>query len=517
MHSDQARTAGLAERGVSQLRAGPLVLALCLAGMGPTPPTEAAAQRGGSVAAARGTTFYIDSEGGSDENAGTAPGEAWQTLARVNGTTFAPDSRILLRSGRSYRGPLTLRGSGKTGAPIVSDKYGSGSKPHLTVGPGEGAVVSLYNVEYWEVNNLEISGGSCGVFAYMKDFGVAHHLHFKHLDIHDVRGGLTGDDGGFLCKREGVTTWFDDLLIEGCTIERVDRNGILHTDYPTASDQHHSRNVVIRDNRLRDIGGDGIFILGCDGALIERNVLRYAHQRVGRRPGERACAGIWPHRCNNTVIQLNEVSHTAVGGVTVWDSEAFDDDNSCRGTVFQYNYSHDNAGGFLLVCGGAGGTVVRYNISQNDAIATFSLEGDGVEDISIYNNVFYVGPGTTVNMTRNTFGVPHNVRYFNNIFFADGTITYHFGSVKTTVFENNVFYGNHPGRPGDPRALTCDPLLVKPGSGGNGIGTLSGYKLKPHSPCRGAGKIIPENGGRDFWGRRLPKGRPPGLGVDSSS
>jgi len=326
---------------------------------------------------------------------------------------------------------------------------------------------------------------------------------------------LIGDDGGFLCQREGEDTWFDGLLIEGCTIERVDRNGILHTDYPTASDKHHSQNVVIRGNRLRDVGGDGIFILGCDGAVIERNVLRYAHQRVGRRPGERACAGIWPHRCNDTVIQFNEVSHTAVGGVTVRDSEAFDDDASCRGTVFQYNYSHDNAGGFLLVCGGARGTIVRYNISQNDAIATFSLEGDGVEDIRIYNNVFYVGPGLTDNMTRNTMGTPRHVRYFNNIFYADGTMIYNFGSVQDTVFENNVFYGNHEGRPADPNAPTSDPLLVKPGRGGNGRTTVAGYKLKANSPCRGAGKIIPDNGGRDFWGHKVPRDKPPAIGVHS--
>ncbi len=388
-----------------------------------------------------GSTFYVDSEKGDDQNDGTSREMAWGTLARVNSAIFAAGTRILFKAGTSYKGPLRLHGSGKDGQPIVVDSYGTGAKPKIVAVPAEDAVVFLYNVEYWEVNNMDLSGGRKGVFVYIKEFGVAHHLHFRNLHIHDIPGGLRSDDGGFLLKREGVGTWFDDLLIEGCLIEHVDRNGILHTDYPTVSDKHHSQNVVIRGNRLQDIGGDGIFILGCDGALIERNVLRYAHQRVGRQPGERACAGIWPQRCNNTLIQFNEVSHTAVGGVTVWDSEAFDDDAACRGTIFQYNYSHDNAGGFLLICGGAKGTIVRYNISQNDAIATFSLEWDESEDISIYNNVFYVGSGMTVNMTRNTYGSPHNVRYLNNIFYADGTITYDFGSIKDMVFANNLFYG----------------------------------------------------------------------------
>jgi len=458
-------------------------------------------------------SFYVDSANGSDANDGRSRDTAWKTVAPVNAMVFPPGSHVVFRAGQTFAGPVSLHGSGKRTTLNVVDRCGQGPNPHVAIPAGQGAVLSLLNEECWEVRNLELSGGAIGVFTYLKEFGVAHHLHFKHLDIHDVRGGLTGDDGGFLLKREGLTTWFDDLLIEGCSIKRVDRNGILHTDYPTASDQHHSTHVVIRGNHLRDIGGDGIFILGCDDALIERNVLRYAHQRVGRRPGERACAGIWPHRCNRTIIQLNEVSHTAVGGVTVWDSEAFDDDNSCRDTVFQYNYSHDNAGGFLLLCGGAKGTLVRYNVSQNDAVATFSLEGDGVEDVSIYNNVFYVGPDLTVNMTRNTFGHPRNVRYFNNLFYAEGTMTYNLGAVAETAFEDNAFFGNHPGRPAEAHAVTSDPLLVRPGSGGNGAATAAGYKLKPGSPCRNAGKAVANNGGRDFWGNRVLRDGPPSIGA----
>ncbi len=459
-------------------------------------------------------SYYVDSASGSDARDGRSPGTAWRSLEPVGKMHFGPGARLLLKAGLAYSGPLSLQGRGTAQAPIVVGKYGAGPRPHLSVGPGGPPVLSLFNSEYWEIGDLELSGGAIGVLAYVKDFGVAHHLRFRALNIHDVPGGTTGDTGGFLCKREGVQTWFDDLRIEGCTIEHADRNGILLTDYPTASDKHHSTRVVIRGNRLRDIGGDGIFILGCDGAVMEGNVVRRAHQRVGRGPGERACAGMWPHRCNGTVVQLNEVSETAVGGATVWDSEAFDDDNSCRGTVFQYNYSHDNAGGFLLICGGARGTVVRYNISQNDAIALFSLEGDGVGDVTVCNNTFYVGPGLNVNLARNTFGHPRGVRFLNNLFYADGTLGYDFGATTEVSFSHNAFWGHHRGRPADPAAILADPLLAAPGTGRAGRGSLVGYKLQPGSPCRGAGATVPHNGGRDFWGRDLPRDRPPSVGAD---
>lgn len=455
-----------------------------------------------------GTTWYVDGVNGDDAREGRSARTAWRTLGPVTGVTFGPGDRLLLRAGSTYAGPITLRGSGSPGAPVVVGRYGRGPRPHITATPGDEAVLSVRDGEYWEISDLELSGGRIGVFAYAKEFGVARHLYFRRLHIHHIPGSLGGDDGGFLCKREGLDTWFEDLRIEDCTIEHVDRNGILLTDYPTASDKHHSTGVVIRGNRLHDIGGDGIFILGCDGAVIEHNVLSYAHQRVGRGPGTRACAGIWPHRCHDTIIQHNEVSHTAVGGKTVWDSEAFDDDNMCRGTVFQYNYSHDNAGGFLLVCGGARGTVVRYNLSENDAVATFTLEGTGTGHVKVYNNTVYVGEGLEVNLARNTFGEPRGLQFTNNLFYVAGIMRYDFRAIRDVAFAHNAYWGRHEGRPSDPAAVLADPLLVRPGSG-----SPHGYRPRLGSPLCGAGRPLPNNGGRDLTGRAVPRFGAPTIGA----
>jgi hypothetical protein len=463
-------------------------------------------------AAVAPSTYFVDSTAGDDANSGRSPAGAWRTLAPVRETAFGPGDCLLLRAGGAFDAPLDLHGSGTPEQPIRVGPYGEGPPPKVTAGPGGGPLVSLVNSECWEVADLELEGGSCGVFAYAKEFGVARHLWFQRLRIHDVRGG--GDDGGFLLKREGEDTWFDDLLIEDCTIERADRNGILLTDYPTVSDKHHSTRVVIRGNRLRDIGGDGIFVLGCDGAVIERNVLRYAHQRVGRGPGERACAGIWPQRSNDTLIQFNEVSHTAVGGLTVWDSEAFDDDIGCRGTVFQCNYSHDNAGGFLLVCGGARGTVARYNISQNDATATFTIESDGSGDVTLHNNTIYVGEGMDVGFVRNTSGAPDGLRVVNNILYAAGSLRHHLGGIRNATFAHNAYYGTHVSLPADEGAVLTDPMLAAPGSAADGWDTLAGYRLLPGSPCVGAGESLEGSRGlRDFWGHALADGQPLCIGA----
>ncbi len=459
-------------------------------------------------------TYYVDSVTGDDQRDGLAPARAWRTLAKVNETVFEPGSRILLRAGTVQRGCLRPRCSGEPGRPLVVDRYGDGAKPRLeAAGDRDGAAVVLENVQQWELRNLEVTGGRTGVLLRLKQYGVARHLHLVGLDIHDTRGGSTGDDSGVLASHSGETTWFDDLLIEGCTIRHVDRNGILVTDYPgPPSDKHRNQRVVIRGNTLEDIGGDGIFILACRAAVIERNTVRYAHQRVGRRPGERACAGMWPHRCEDTLIQFNEVSHTAVGGLTIWDSEAFDDDISCRGTIFQYNWSHDNAGGFLLVCGGRD-TVARYNLSQNDGTATFTFETDQARNCRIEHNTVYVRPDLKVELVRSTMGAPDGVRFTNNLFAIDGEARYSFGGLKNVVFDHNAFAGRHVRRPHDAAAVLGDPLLVAPGQGGNGFATTRGYELQAGSPCRRAGTPIADSGGRDFWGNPLPAGGAPSIGA----
>jgi hypothetical protein len=222
-------------------------------------------------------------------------------------------------------------------------------------------------------------------------------------------------------------------------------------------------------------------------------------------------AGIWPWACDNTLVQFNEVS--GVKGTS--DGQGFDSDWNCRNTIFQYNYSHDNEGGFMLVCndGTAGpsysvgnlGTIIRYNISQNDGTRTFQFPGP-TKDTTIHNNVFYVKEGMEV------FGIYHNswggyaddAKFYNNIFYADGKMKYHFDKSTNNFFSNNVFFGNHENGPEDAKAVKGDPMLVAPGSGGDGFDSLKGYMLKKGSPMIGAGRPMKKNADRDFWGNPVP-------------
>jgi hypothetical protein len=495
----------------------------------------------GTVPSNSGRVFYVDNVSGNDDNVGTSRGKAWASLGKVNSVTFKPGDRICFKAGTVYTGQLKPKGSGKKGKPIIIDMYGVGSKPRID---GKGAyldTVLLENVEYWEVNNLEITNlgpkrqeWRTGIRVWANNFGTMRHIQLKNLYVHEVNGSLKKDTEGcgIIAQCSGETlSRFDGLLIKDCHVVRTDRNGIcMRSEFVERSiDWFPSLNVVIRGNLIEDCGGDCIKPWGAEGCLVEYNVVRGGRQRC-----DDYAAGIWPWSCDNTLIQYNEVS--GIKGTK--DGQAFDSDYNCRNSIFQYNYSHDNDGGFMLVCTtpvtedyiGTIGTIIRYNISQNDRERIFQFSGEA-RNTYIYNNVIYVKEGIDIplvafNQWGNKFA--DSTYFYNNIFYADGKLHYAhatkklpggkqeyapgFGKSTNNVFSNNVYYGNHIKPPKDTKAITADPMLVKPGSGSDGLNSLDGYKLKAGSPCIGAGKPVAETGVLDFWGNKI-QGVKPSIGA----
>ncbi len=475
------------------------------------------------------TDYYVDSAIGDDGNPGTFPLAPWRTLDKVNTVLFAPGDHIYLKAGSAWTGQLDPWGSGESGSPIVVDIWDTGPEPIID---GQGLVTApmrLFNQEYWEISNLELTNYDAanvrerfGVWIAAEDAGTLHHLYVRDLDVHDVNGLLDDDhkaNGGIVydIRGTGLETRWDDVLVEDCTVRSVDRSGIwlssMWWDRNLASDQPGhwvgSTNVVIRSNYVSDIGGDGIVPCMCIGPLVEHNTAQDCNVRSGRY-----CVAIWPWSCDDAVIQYNE----AFGTRTTWDGEGFDSDWFSNNTVIQYNYSHDNEGGFCLICsngeydGFNDGTTVRYNISQNDDVRAFHIAGP-CTNTYVYNNTIYIGEGMDVDPIVHSSwgGYADETHFYNNIFYNLGSGGFIFGASTNNVFDYNVFYGNHPAsEPADPHKLTSDPQLVQPGSGWLGRDSCLGYRLRPTSPCLDSGLGLAAHAGLDYWDNPVPSG----LAVD---
>jgi len=478
-----------------------------------------------------GHTYYVDSASGADDNSGTLPASPWKTLARVNTTVFHSGDIILFKSGSAWSGPLWPKGSGKDGQPIRVDKYGGESKPIINgAGEAEDAVL-LKNQEFWEINNLEITNTGTGtavrrgVHVVAENSGDLHHIYLRNLTIHDVNGADSDKVNGginYHCIGDSEPSRFVDLRIEDNHIYHVDRSGIFGwSTHWVRSKWYPSLGVIIRNNVLNDIGGDGIVPVATDGAVVEYNVVGKANQRSAGYD-----VAIWAWSADNTVIQFNE----AYGTRGQRDGEGFDSDWNSRNTVIQYNYSHDNDGGFLLICNEGGenqavsvgntGTIVRYNISQNDHNRGINIAGP-VTDSQIYNNTIYVGKNEKVDLLlySDWGGWASGTYLYNNIFYVDGSAQFSyaisraadgahrtvpgFGDSRNNVLDYNVYYGNVKAAD-DPNASTANPLLESPGSAGAGRNTLAGYHLRSGSPAINSGKVVEHDGGRDFIGIAVP-------------
>lgn len=476
-----------------------------------------------------GTSYYVDSLGGDDASNGRSPATAWKTLAKVNATTFQPGDRILLKAGSSWDSQLWPKGSGAVGHPIRLGKYGDGVIPRIR---GNGAVedaVLLKNQEYWEISDLEVTNNGPsravrrGVHLVAENCGDLHHIYVQNLTVHDVNGSFQDKVNGgihYSSVGDAQPSRFVDLRIEGNHIYHVDRSGIFGwSTHWVRSKWYPSLGVVIRNNVLDDIGGDGIVNVATDGAIVEHNVVSRGSQR-----SQDYNVGIWPWSADNTIIQYNEV----YGMTGQHDAEGFDSDWNSLNTIIQYNYSHDNEGGFLLICNegsqspkesaGNVGTIVRYNISQNDHHRGIKLSGP-VKNTLIYNNTIYVGKGENVDIVLHTdwTGWAADTYFYNNIFYVEGTAQFGYGVTGNpdgsytsapgpgksinNVYEYNVYYGLKPAD--DAHPITADPLLLNPGHAGVGRSALSGYALRKNSPAIGSGKTIEPNGGKDFFGASL--------------
>ena len=97
--------------------------------------------------------------------------------------------------------------------------------------------------------------------------------------IHHVNGSLIKTDGGgsaILIRKFGekIKSRFNGLQILNNHIYKTERNAINFRASANRNTWHPNLNVIVRNNLIENVPGDGIVIFGCDGALVEHNTLR---------------------------------------------------------------------------------------------------------------------------------------------------------------------------------------------------------------------------------------------------
>lgn len=475
------------------------------------------------------TNYYVDCSVVINGNGSLK--NPWNTLTSVNKFTFKPGDSILFRRGTLAVGELWPKGSGNENAQISLDAYGVGSKPIIDArGQENSSAIRLSNQEYWTIQNMEVINNSTtlrrrwGIYVYSDDGQIKHRIHIKNNTVHDVYASYIRtpaketnipsfyEVGGIYIKVEEPGK-MNDVLIEDNQVTDIVGIGISFWGEGEFSNggmnwDNLSPNVIVRRNSVERTAGDGILIFGTDNELIEYNFVNDAGHlgKAGEIPGQPGrngtdfIAGLWPTRHRNGLVQYNEVcnTHRFVG-----DGQSFDNDLFVTGTtIFQYNYSHDNEGGFFLDCCKPEetntGTILRYNISQNDGKYDYLRLIKGIAQV--YNNVFFTLDTIQIKDCNNSI-------FYNNIFWANSA------KWNNNIFDYNSYYGGLIPPENDTHKITADPLFINPGSGSTGRESLGGYKLFVGSPCLFKGKVIPDNADKDFWGNPVPVSITPSIGA----
>ena len=477
------------------------------------------------------TTYYLDAESGDDEHSGTRPGRAWRTLAQVNSTRFAPGDKLLIKAGTVHEGRLWPKGSGRPGNPITIDSYGEGDRPAIHAGGETGEALLLENTQGWHINNLELSNTGekpeafrFGLSITVEGMGSAGDFKLTNLYVHDVNGATEpglGEGAGIIWRSRGaqIQTRYEGLLIENCTIKNCGRNGIMSlNDSANRRRWLPNTDVIVRENEITDVSGDGIRLEGCVNAMVEYNRVQSAGGAADGKAG-----GIVLIGCDNSLVQYNEIWQTQGK-----DNAALLSGTNNRENTFQFNYTHDNDGPMAAVRTGNGNridaaqlgadagnlqTAVRYNISQNDG-AVLKVDGP-CQGTRFHNNTVFTGAehDSVVLRILDQPAPPTGLILANNLFYTLGTMSLDLSLAGDAQVMHNAYFGSIDGPEDEPEAVRDDPKLAQPGVGTTLREGLNGYQTHEDSPLRDAGIRLGDHGNHDFWGNSVPRGEVIDIGA----
>ncbi|MYM37882.1 right-handed parallel beta-helix repeat-containing protein [Duganella qianjiadongensis] len=456
-------------------------------------------------------------------------------LDALNALVLQAGSHVRFRRGSVCRGTFSPApgSSGTAAAPIVVDSYGPPAlpRPHIAAGclptvpvvhpsqqgaamryaplcqrddgPVRRAALHLYNTQYWEIRDLELSNdglseaGRVGLLVQLENYGTGVHYRLDKLLVHHVRGYLKDEAGRALAykatggilfevtrdaetpEQTGQPTRFADVRIENSEVYQVDGIGISNRsawmcrsggapcgDYapykgrpellearaPQVQQEYTpSTGLVIRNNRVHNIGGDGIIVRTASAPLVESNLV---YDIWLRAPGN--SAGVWAINTDDALFRYNEVHDVRLPqGDKLFDGMAFDADMGTRNTRIEANFSHDNGGGLVLFCAcgqdGLGrqamvsGAVVVNNLSLNDRRRAIMVAG--LDDALVSHNLVVAAPEAAL-LEVHDYPTPDRLTLRSNRFITRGTAPaalYHTVSVagagSAFIWQDNRYSG----------------------------------------------------------------------------
>ena len=267
--------------------------------------------------------YYVNCGVASSANADGSQTNPWNTLDPLRKITFAGGDYIYFARGAtcSITTLFSPAGSGDaTTGPIIVDAYtpaGSTATalPVISaVGSTANVVFKLQNQQYWEVNNLDLEGGvHYGLYVANTTAASLTHLHFSGLVVEGATWTMKQrTDSGEVYITSSVTGGtLNDVLVShvqaGGANTTVSEGIFVQAGvgYQTTTNQTGGLNVVVENSVAHDVYGDGILVVGANGALLQNNVV-YNSGVCPSNCGTSTPGGLWEWNCLNCTVEDNE-------------------------------------------------------------------------------------------------------------------------------------------------------------------------------------------------------------------
>lgn len=507
------------------------------------------------------TTYFLSQSQGNDTNSGTTIDAPWKTFRKIyqksiSQEKFNPGDSILLKSGDTFDGPLTIFCSGNDSSRIIFGRYGSGENP-IIYGDHPAAVWSevngypgVYSAEFYSYfvqdvydtqgtrytktnqgpDSLEVWLGkfpqkywgykSSRIYVRTPDgnapsllrcfeahavYAVANYVTIENLDIRNSEMGMNINGRGIITRQcsirdtLGIGIWYGAGSLYG----EIASNTVTRAG-ETLINVAEGGNHWIHHNNCSFSGGDtnGVYILGC------------------HVPPREQC-GIGLRQGTNNLVEFNSISHVYGSFFDYWlevnstvrnnyafhgGSTAFPD-----GTGLKLHHNIFNVDGGRGIGGG------------HDYDPALSPAPDSGANL-VFNNVVYNFKGYACYSRTNTT----QVVYRNNIFVTQYTNQIMAMVHAGTDLDYNLYFCT-AGKPRqwswnlkkyvtlmdfqtvsgqEMHAIYADPQFVSE----NPVSAMD-FKLKPTSPCISAGQNLKQRGVltqifeyKDYLGVPIPQG-----------
>jgi hypothetical protein len=195
-------------------------------------------------------TYYV-SPAGNDADSGTSQAKPWQTIDKINNTTFNGHDSLLLQGGASFTGCLKFAGSNvhsTTASRFVVSSYGTGKFTLTSNCTGYNAAVNI--------------DGVSGII----------------LQDAIIRAGTTKPEAGVWVQNSAGGAIVDSIIVQRCDVGGFSNNEIFISGYP-GNQSGALNHVLILGNELHGLNGpNSTDAAGINGYGYTKNILDVVYQ-----------------------------------------------------------------------------------------------------------------------------------------------------------------------------------------------------------------------------------------------